>query len=112
MKIWVDAQLSPQIATWIRDEFGIDTTPVRSLGLIDAEDQVIFEAAKNAGAVVLTKDRDFLSLSDRFGSPPQIIWLTCGNTSNIVLRKILRETLTETIEMLNAGERIVEISTI
>ena len=55
--------------------------PLRDLGLRDAEDEEIFQAAKAAGAVVLTKDADFRHLLDRFGPPPQVLWLTRGNTS-------------------------------
>jgi predicted nuclease of predicted toxin-antitoxin system len=59
MKIWVDAQLSPVIATWLSAAFGVDAKPVRELGLRDAEDSEIFKAAAAADAVVLTKDKDF-----------------------------------------------------
>jgi predicted nuclease of predicted toxin-antitoxin system len=112
MKIWVDAQLSPQIAAWICREFNVEAIPVRDLGLREAEDEAIFEAARNVGAVVLTKDRDFSLLLDKFGSPPQIIWLTCGNTSNEALKRIFLRTLAETIAMLESGEELVEIGSI
>ncbi|MBD2066372.1 hypothetical protein H6F93_02325 [Leptolyngbya sp. FACHB-671] len=56
------------------------------------------------------KDSDFVDLVDRFGSPPQIIWLTCGNTSNARLREILSTTLLEALELLRSGEVLVEIS--
>jgi len=49
-------------------------------------------------------------LVDRLGTPPQIIWLTCGNTSNARLRQILSITLPEALEFLRAGEALVEIS--
>jgi len=110
MKIWVDAHLSPAIATWITDRFGVESVALRDLGLRDAEDAEIFEAAKAQGAIIMTKDRDFLDLVDRLSSPPQIIWLTCGNTSNIRLREILSETLPRALELLAAGEALVEIS--
>jgi predicted nuclease of predicted toxin-antitoxin system len=110
MKIWVDAHLSPAIATWITDTFGVESVALRDLGLRDAEDPEIFEAAKAQGAIIMTKDRDFLGLVDRLSSPPQIIWLTCGNTSNIRLREILSETLPRALELLAAGEALVEIS--
>lgn len=97
MTIWVDAHLSPAIA-------------LRDLGLRDAEDTEIFEAAKAQEVIVMTKDSDFVDLVDRLGAPPQIIWLTCGNTSNARLREILRETLSRAIELLVAGEILVEIS--
>lgn len=39
MKLWLDAQLSPKMAAWIRDRFEIEVTAVRDLGLRDALDQ-------------------------------------------------------------------------
>ena len=82
MTFWIDAHLSPLIAAWIKWKFSVEAVALRTLGLRDAEDEEIFQAAKAAGAVVRTKDADFRQLLDRFGSPPQVIWLTCGNTSN------------------------------
>jgi predicted nuclease of predicted toxin-antitoxin system len=110
MTIWVDAHLSPAIATWITSTFGIEAIALRNLGLRDAEDTEIFEAAKAQKAVVMTKDSDFVDLVERLGSPPQIIWLTCGNTSNARLREILSGTLPRALELLAAGETLVEIS--
>ena len=51
MTIWVDAHLSPAIAAWITSTFGIEAIALRDLGLRDAEDPEIFEAARaqNAG---------------------------------------------------------------
>jgi predicted nuclease of predicted toxin-antitoxin system len=110
MTIWVDAHLSPAIATWITSTFGIEAVALRDLGLRDAEDAEIFRAAKAQEAVVMTKDSDFVDLVERLGSPPQIIWLTCGNTSNARLHEILTETLPRTLELLRSGEALVEIS--
>jgi predicted nuclease of predicted toxin-antitoxin system len=110
MTIWVDAQLSPAIAPWIANTFGVTAVALRDIGLRDAEDFEIFEAAKAQGAIVITKDRDFVDLVDRYGVPPQIIWLTCGNTSNTRLREILSATLPEALELLRTGEMLVEIS--
>jgi predicted nuclease of predicted toxin-antitoxin system len=81
-----------------------------TLGLRDAEDPEIFEAAKAQGVIFMTKDSDFVDLVDRLGSPPQIIWLTCGNTSNVRLREILSSVLPEALELLRSGEKLVEIS--
>jgi predicted nuclease of predicted toxin-antitoxin system len=110
MTIWVDAHLSPAIATWIASTFGVEAIALRDLGLRDAEDHEIFEAAKTQEAIVMTKDSDFVDLVERLGSPPQIIWLTCGNTSNNKLREILSKTLPRALELLAAGETLVEIS--
>ncbi|MGP1385905.1 MAG: DUF5615 family PIN-like protein [Thainema sp.] len=110
MTIWIDAQLSPAIATWINSTFGVTALALRDIGLRDAEDPEIFEAAKAQGVIFMTKDSDFVDLVDRFGSPPQIIWLTCGNTSNAQLREILSATLPKALELLQSGEALVEIS--
>jgi predicted nuclease of predicted toxin-antitoxin system len=62
--------------------------------LENASDEQIFAAARAVHACVLTKDADFLRLLETFGPPPQILWLTCGNTSNARLRQVLSATFT------------------
>ena len=110
MTVWVDAQFSPAIAAWITETFAIDAVALRDLGLRDAEDEEIFHAAKSASVVVMTKDSDFVDLLHRLGPPPQVIWITCGNTSNARLRYILTATLPDALNLLRSGEEIVEIS--
>ena len=110
MTIWVDAQLCPAIAFWIENNFDVQSFALRDLGLRDSEDLEIFNKAKKADAIVLTKDSDFVSLLDRFDAPPKIIWLTCGNTSNANLKIILSKTLQDAIDFLEGGENIIEIS--
>ena len=90
----------------------MEAVALRDLGLRDAEDEEIFQTAKAAGAVVLTKDADSRQLLDRFGPPPQVIWLTCGNTSNERLQEVLLATLPAAIELLEAGEPFVEIGNV
>ena len=109
MIIWVDAQFSPSIATWIRDNFSVDAVALRDIGLRDADDDAIFAAAKSAAVVVMTKDADFHILLNRLSAPPQVIWVTCGNTSNARLKQILSIAMPEAIELLEAGEPLVEI---
>jgi len=91
-------------------ECGVNAIPIRALGLRDADDPSIFAAAKSAGAVVLTKDSDFIQLLERFGPPPQVVWLTCGNTSNVFLRALLADAWSDVDALLRAGEALVEIS--
>lgn len=110
MLLWTDAHLSPAVAPWLRATFAVDARPLRELGLRDAEDRAIFDLARQAGAVVMTKDSDFVDLLTRHGPPPQIIWLTCGNTSNAALRGILAGAWPRVAELLASGEPLVEIS--
>ena len=110
MVVWTDAHLSPALAPWLRATFGVEAAPLRDLGLRDAEDPAIFAAARAAGAVVITKDSDFVDLVARLGPPPQIVWLTCGNTTNAALRGILSVSWPRVAALLAAGEPLVEIS--
>ena len=75
-----------------------------------ATDRDIFLAARRESAIVMTKDGDFLRLLDELGAPPQVIHITCGTTSNAQLRQILTSTLPKALELLQAGEELVEIS--
>ena len=110
MKIWIDAQMSPAIATWISSNYAVSAVAIRDLGLRDAKDKKIFEAARQEKAVVMTKDSDFVLLLDRMGPPPQVLWVTCGNTSNVRLKEVLANTLPKALDLLNLGEKLVEIS--
>ena len=109
MTIWVDAQLSPRTARRIEDNFPVKSFPLRELGLRDAGDEEIFAAARIADAIVLTKDSDFVHLLERQGSPPKILWLTCGNTSEAALQQILARHLTTVLGLFAGGEGLVEI---
>ncbi|MFN0122832.1 MAG: DUF5615 family PIN-like protein [Blastocatellia bacterium] len=110
MTIWIDAQLPPAVAAWISADFPVQAVALRDLGLRDATDLEIFRAAREADTLVMTKDSDFIDLLSQYGPPPQLIWLTCGNTSNTSLKLILAGTLANAIELLRAGEPLVEIS--
>ncbi len=109
MKIWLDAHLSPILAPWLADHFGLTVQAVRDVGLRDATDSAIFQAAREAGAVVMSKDADFLHLLQVHGPPPSVIWLTCGNTSNANLKQLLARALPPALDLLDAGETLVEI---
>ena len=88
---------------------GIEAFAVRDLGLRDAKDQEIFLAAREAGAIVMTKDSDFVAILDQLGSPPQIVWLTIGNTSNAHLREVLGRRFRTVVSLLESSEALVEL---
>jgi predicted nuclease of predicted toxin-antitoxin system len=110
MILWIDAQLSPAIASWLTLTFAVTAIPLRDLGLRDATDREIFMAARREGATVMTKDSDFVRLLRDFGPPPQVIWITCGNTSNANLQRILAKRLPRALELLRRGDALVEVS--
>lgn len=112
MTIWVDAQMSPALAVWISDNFPVKAVALRDLRLRDATDREIFFAARSEAVVVMTKDSDIVRLLDELGTPPQVIWITCGNTSNARLKEILAVALSKSLQLLESGERLVEINAI
>ena len=58
----------------------------------------------------MTKDRDFVEMVHRLGAPPQILWVTCGNTSTLALQQILEVALPVVRQLLEQAEPLVEIT--
>jgi predicted nuclease of predicted toxin-antitoxin system len=110
--LWVDAQLPPALARWLRDLGESQAVHVEDLGLLRTEDPEIFEKARRAEAVVITKDSDFIDIQERRGPPPRIIWVTCGNRSNPFLKDLMTRSWPRVVELLAAGEILVEINRI
>lgn len=109
MTIWLDNQLPPALAAWIRATFSIECLPVRDLNLQRASDSEIFEAARLAKVVVMTKDADFVELLEQHGAPPQVVLVTCGNTSNVRLQTLVEAAWPSIAAMLGQGEALVEL---
>jgi predicted nuclease of predicted toxin-antitoxin system len=109
--IWLDAHFSPRIAKYISQQLGHEALPVSKVGLRDAGDHEIFMAARKQNVVFITKDRDFVELISKLGSPPHVIWLTCGNTSEQKMKEICSQHLEVALQIIATGkEPLVEIS--
>lgn len=109
MICWLDAQLPPQFASWLAETFKVEAKALREIGLRDAADREIFQAARSANAVIISKDSDFVELVLRLGTPPQLIWITCGNVTNRHLKTIFTKLFPDVARLLREGEPIVEI---
>lgn len=110
MKFWIDAQLPPMLASWLSAKFDVEAFALRDLGLRDSTDDEIFKAAQQAKVVVISKDSDFVEMVSRYGTPPQLLWVTTGNVTNLRLQDAFTKTFPAAIALLAAGEKIVEIS--
>jgi predicted nuclease of predicted toxin-antitoxin system len=80
--------------------------------LLSAQDPEIFEKARQAEAVVITKDSDFVQIQERRGPPPRLIWITCGNRSNHDLKELIIRSWPRVRDLLAAGEPLIEINEI
>ena len=109
MKFWVDAQLPPQLADWLVTKFHIEAKSLRDLGLRDAADFEIFQQARHPGVILISKDSDFVDLVSRFGQPPQLLWVTCGNVTNRRLQTVFASAGQAAMNLLAEGQAIVEI---
>ncbi|TAN46413.1 MAG: hypothetical protein EPN21_20545 [Methylococcaceae bacterium] len=109
MKFWVDAQLPPMLARWLSTEYAVEALSLRDLGLRDASDVEIFQAARRVQAVVISKDSDFVELVSRHGPPPQLLWVTCGNVTNRRLQAVFGKTFPDALTLLASGQAIIEV---
>lgn len=109
MTFWLDAQLPPALAIWLARTCGVEACALRDLGLRDASDRRIFDAARLAGAVLISKDIDFVNLVQELGTPPQLVWVTCGNVTNARLERVFAATFAQACALLCEGRAVVEI---
>jgi len=107
--LWLDNHLPPALASWMRAALDVECFPIRELDLHRASDIDIFMAARSAGALVVTKDADFAALVGQHGPPPQVVLVTCGNTSNVRLREVVEAGWATVRIMLERGEPLVEL---
>jgi predicted nuclease of predicted toxin-antitoxin system len=105
MKFLIDAQLPPALCGWLRER-GHEAVHVSEIGMIAASDAEIAARAEADGAVLVSKDEDFvtLRLPDRFA----FLWLRCGNASNRALVAWLALRWREIEALMLSGERFVE----
>jgi predicted nuclease of predicted toxin-antitoxin system len=104
----IDAQLPPALARWIGSQ-GHQATHVFEVGLQAADDEPIWEYAREQKAVVVSKDEDFVDrwlLSDR---PVPLVWIRRGNCSNRALLVWLEPLWQDVLKRLQQGERLIEL---
>ncbi|MFQ5787012.1 MAG: DUF5615 family PIN-like protein, partial [Thermodesulfobacteriota bacterium] len=58
-------------------------------GGLRMSDSKVWEAAKDKGQIIVTKDIDFFDMSIRRGSPPQVLLIRYGNCSNAEMIRYL-----------------------
>jgi predicted nuclease of predicted toxin-antitoxin system len=92
MKLLLDENLSDRIVDKIIDLYP-DSQHVKTLGLINTDDAIIWEFAKMNNFVIISKDSDFHQRSLLYGHPPKFIYLRIGNSPTSKIVQILRGNL-------------------
>ena len=90
IRLIFDENLSPSLKYALRDIYP-QSLHVFDIGLDEVDDPAIWEYAKDVGYIIVTKDSDFLELSDRLGHPPKVVRLKCGNCPTSEVEALLRE---------------------
>ena len=90
MKLLLDENLSDRIISRIVDLYP-DSVHVKTLGLINTDDVIIWEYAKAQDFIIASKDSDFHHRSLLYGHPPKFIYLRIGNSPTSKIVKILRD---------------------
>lgn len=103
MRLLIDENLSESLVASLGPLFP-DSLHVRLLGLGGASDWTVWNAARENGCALLTRDEDFLQLSVLHGHPPKVVLLRIGNCSNASVVLFL----TERIETIRAFESDTE----
>ena len=107
--IFVDAQLSPDLSVWLADGFGVRSTHITAIRPQIREDFDLLRAARVPNGIILSKDEDFVLLVQARPSPPDLVWLRCGNRNDTKLKIILLNHLPRALSLIKSGERVVEI---
>ncbi len=90
MKLLLDQHLSPRLVRRLGDAYP-DSAHVSDLGLDRADDNDIWNHAREHGFTIVSKDVDFNDLGVVRGFPPKVIWIRRGNCTTDQIEGILRQ---------------------
>lgn len=90
MKLLLDENLSPKLVGMLEADYP-GMQHVEDLGLRGRSDREVWDAARQLGAIVVSKDNDFRQRSFLHGAPPKVVWLSIGNVGTRVVAQLLRE---------------------
>ena len=108
MSFLVDAQWPPALARFLEAE-GHEAAHVFDLDMAKSCDRDIWRYAGDKGAVIISKDEDFVTLSTLEPDGPPLVWIRIGNTTKRELLARLNPHLRNIIEALENGEKLVEV---
>jgi len=106
---WIDENLPPALAQWVATQADATASHFRALGLVETPDRDIFTQARDAEAVIVSKDEDFARLVSDMGAPPQVVWVRTGNARTTDLIKLFERHFTSLQSLLDDGNPLVAL---
>lgn len=104
-EIWLDVNLSPAIAKWMKEYTGLVVKSSYALSYQTLKDLEIYQTANKHGKVILiSKDTDFPELINRLGAPPKLINIKIGNCDNRKLWSLLKPQIMGMVNTLTSTD--------
>jgi predicted nuclease of predicted toxin-antitoxin system len=89
MRLLLDQNLSPNLMSSLQD-LHPRSLHVQDIGMSNVDDSDVWEYARDNELAIVSKDSDFLHLSARYGHPPKVIRLACGDRPTEEIEALLR----------------------
>lgn len=90
MKFLFDQNISFRITKKLIDLFP-DCKHVSDCGLMNCDDQDIWDYARKNDYAIVTFDPDFYDISVLSGHPPKIIWIRSGNLTTREIVRLMKQ---------------------
>ncbi len=103
-----DGNLPVALARMISSS-GFSSEHISDIGQDRSADHDIWRRARKKGATIISKDIDFALLSRRHNAGPAVVWVRLGNVRNRVLLERMQNELPNIIDLLEKGERLIEV---
>jgi predicted nuclease of predicted toxin-antitoxin system len=109
VRILLDQNLSPKLVRQLADIFpNLET--VYDHQLIGATDPAIFDWAQGEDiAAIITADRDFVRLAERFGPPPKVVRIERCDFPSSVIAELLRREAVRIHAFLESNRAVLQL---
>ena len=108
MRFLVDNQLPPSLARWLRDR-GHDADHVFESGLHVRDDRALWARALAYDRIVVSKDEDFLYLTNQPVDARRFLWVWLGNCRNDALIAAFSSSFDTSVVAFDFGQSVVEV---
>ncbi len=90
MKLRFDQNLVAKLIHQLSDLFP-DSKHVKNIALDRADDEMVWDYARDHDFLLVSKDADFHQRSFLYEFPPKVLWVTVGNCSTAEIEKTIRK---------------------
>jgi predicted nuclease of predicted toxin-antitoxin system len=89
MKLLSDQNLSYRLVPEL-ESLHPGSVHTREVALATADDEAVWNYARQHGLAIVSKDMDFYHRGVLFGQPPKVVWIRLGNCTTADIEALLR----------------------